>query len=133
MSEDSWIDVAATRLALIEQLKAEKGRLESEVIWLKRQVIPETVTRVTVMKGGGIVSETFADQWQTVIQDDGRTLKLFSRGGGAEAQAERDAALGEDLVSILGDIGFIRKERRLYCNRCGGAYVGSHECLRQIL
>lgn len=120
MSEDSWIDVAATRLALIEQLKAEKRQLQSEIDRLnKRAPVPETVTRVTVVKDSRVIAEVFAGSWRSFLQDDGRTVKLFGKGSGAKASAERGIALGEELT------------RRQYCSGCGGAFAGWHDCGRK--
>lgn len=116
-----WANVAASRQALIEQLKAEKGKLASEVDRLRNREIPLTVTRVDIV--GNEVREYWADQWTPYVGDNGRTLKLFALGKGAVAKAERDTALGKELAAVL--------ERR-YCNRCGGAYVGHHVCLRPL-
>ena len=52
------------------------------------------LTRVEVSMSGQLFKrEHWADSWELSWQDDGRTLKLFGKGNGQEAQAERDAAL----------------------------------------
>jgi hypothetical protein len=130
VSEEAWREVAETRLRLIEELKREKGTLAAEVEFLKRAPDVEKVTRVVVVKNSGITSETFAGHWRAFLQDEGRTLKLFGTGSGHEALQERDEALGRDLVDILRTAGCLKKERRLYCNGCGAAFVGGHDCKR---
>lgn len=60
--------------------------------------IPSTVTRVVIVDDSSkIVQELFADSWDVLVQDDGRTVKLFARGSGAEAHTKRNAALAVDL------------------------------------
>lgn len=118
----AWAQVAATRLALIEQLKAEKRQLAHEVDRLQAQGVPDTATRVVVIKNSGIVTETFANQWRAYVQDDGRTVKLFGYGDGAEASAARGAALGAELAELT---------KWRYCRDCGGAFPDSHDCGRK--
>ena len=67
--------------------------------------IPDTVSRIDVVSASGRgASEFWADQWEAVLQDDGRTLKLFAKGRGVQAREERDRALAEDFARTLGEI-----------------------------
>lgn len=117
MSEcDTWRDLARGRQELIDQLKAENGKLKCELNFLTT-VMPPPITRVHVY----IPEETreyWADAWETSIQDDGTTLKLFAVGDGAAAKRERDEVLGDLLTA------------RIYCQRCGNGFYGEHICGR---
>lgn len=53
------------------------------------------VTRVHIVTDLGHY-ENWADSWEAVMQDDGRTLKLFGKGEGAQAKANRLTSLMEE-------------------------------------
>ena len=53
-------------------------------------------TRV-VLVAGGVTTEHWADSWHVLVQDGGRTVKLFASGTGGAAAQERKEALGRDL------------------------------------
>lgn len=55
-----------------------------------------TATRVVVV-GGGTCTEHWADDWHVLVQDGGKTVKLFARGDGAASAEERKKALGKAL------------------------------------
>lgn len=112
---DAWRDLARGRLELIEQLKVEKRKLQSELDFLET-VLPLPITRVHVITDEP--REYWADSWTSHIQDDGRTVKLIAVGDGAAAKHERDLALGKQLAA------------RIYCVRCGGGFPGPHDCGR---
>ncbi|OHU47253.1 hypothetical protein BKG82_26730 [Mycobacteroides chelonae] len=61
----------------------------------------QDVTRIVVIhRGAGgepKYTEYWADAWQVSVQDNGRTVKLISRGSGEEAIKARAAGLGEAL------------------------------------
>lgn len=57
----------------------------------------DSVTRVDIISSDGWRAEHWADSWELVVTDEGRTLKLFAKGDGDEAHDERNAALAEDL------------------------------------
>lgn len=61
----------------------------------------QDVTRIVVIhRGAGgepTYTEYWADTWQVSVQDNGRTVKLISRGNGEEAIKARYAGLGEAL------------------------------------
>jgi hypothetical protein len=42
-------------------------------------------------------TEYWADSWSILVQDGGKTVKLFARGDGAEPVSARNAALGKVL------------------------------------
>lgn len=128
-----WVDVAENRLALIETLRVELRQAKHEVERL--QGLPsniENLTRVVVVKNSHITTEAFAGSWDAYLQDEGRTLKLFGTGNGHAASYERDAALAQDLVEILVEVCGRDRECRRYCNGCGAAFVGEHDCKRVI-
>lgn len=58
------------------------------------------LTRVVVVTDDG-VKEFWADEWSVHVQDDGRTLKLFPKGDGKSAQAQRNESLGKLLVADM--------------------------------
>lgn len=53
-------------------------------------------TRVVVVAGEE-VAEYWADYWHVLMQDDGRTVKLFGRGDGSAGAEDRKKALGSAL------------------------------------
>lgn len=55
-----------------------------------------TATRVVLVTGDG-VTEYWADSWHLLVQDDGRTVKLFGRGDGSAGAEDRKKALGRAL------------------------------------
>ena len=57
------------------------------------------LTRVDII--GDRVHEIWADEWEAPIQDDGQTLKLYQFGDGCDARAERDRALGNELLDAI--------------------------------
>jgi hypothetical protein len=57
----------------------------------------ESVTRVVVLKPGGGYAEFWADSWEIIAQDTGRTMKLLPRGDGSEAITARTHALAASL------------------------------------
>jgi hypothetical protein len=61
--------------------------------------IPETITRIDLVGGCrcGHPHEYWADEWEVSVQDDGKTLKLFAKGEGKQAQATRVASLSQAL------------------------------------
>lgn len=71
------------------------------------------VTRVGVVKPAGrttfMSTEHWADSWEPSLQDKGRTLKLFAKGSGHEAECERDKSLAADLCSAA-DLTVVRPE-----------------------
>jgi hypothetical protein len=59
------------------------------------------LTRVVVVTPNGGAREFWGDEWQISVQDDGQTIKLFSKGDGHEAQSRASRALGQDLIHGL--------------------------------
>jgi hypothetical protein len=57
----------------------------------------DDVTRIDIVTELGRYT-FWGDSWHYDEQDEGRTLKLFAKGDGAQARAERDAALHHHLV-----------------------------------
>lgn len=55
------------------------------------------VTRVHIITELGRY-EYWGDSWELELQDDGRTLKMWARGDGEKAKAERVRALGIDFT-----------------------------------
>ena len=53
-------------------------------------------TRVVLVEGGA-TTEHWADSWRVLVQDGGRTVKLFASGTGVAAAEDRKKALGRDL------------------------------------
>jgi len=65
--------------------------------------LPETITRVDIVRRGAGAAEHFAQGWDVHLLDDGRTLRLIARGDQAQAEAarlSRNEALGRDLATI---------------------------------
>lgn len=63
------------------------------------QALTGAVTRVDVVSSDG-TSEFWADSWDVYSLDEGRTLKFFGKGDGAEARGTRDRSLAEDIRGI---------------------------------
>lgn len=81
---------------LVTQLIAEIERLE-------KRAIPETVTRIDVIRP--LRNEFWSDHWAVAIQDGGRTVKLFAEGDGRAANEERNAALAKDISEDMRKLG----------------------------
>ncbi len=59
----------------------------------------ESVTRVVVAQDN-VYTEYWADSWRVLVQDGGRTVKLFATGKGEDAASTRAAEL-ERLLGLL--------------------------------
>lgn len=57
------------------------------------------VTRLVVEKDG-VYTEFWADSWDVHVQDDGRTLKLFSRGDGVQAAKVAAEVFGASVSEV---------------------------------
>lgn len=57
------------------------------------------VTRLVVEKDG-VYTEFWADSWDVHVQDDGRTLKLFSRGDGVQAAKVAAEVFGRSVSEV---------------------------------
>lgn len=112
---NGWKEVAENRLALIETLKVELRKANHELDRLLRHGVMSNTTRVAVINNLGM-REFWADDWSAHFQDDGRTLRLFGNGAGADAREGRNKSLAEDIAS--------------YCLGCGSAPKGAHNCGR---
>jgi hypothetical protein len=59
------------------------------------------ITRVHIITPGDSPNkEYWADEWEAHIQDGGKTLKLFAKGTGASARAQRNTSLAKDFTDL---------------------------------
>lgn len=86
-----------------ESLWAIAREAADEIERLEKRSVPETVTRIDMIDPKR--QEHWSDYWSVSIQDEGRTLKLFSEGDGSAAREERDAALAKTISEDLRRLG----------------------------